>query len=171
MVNTSWQWFLEGLAAQNSDYVLWWDPMTILPKNFHLLSRLSREVQGCKSDIFGTILLASIRNLGKCPCPHWFIHCDQICNLGKPQYMAQQVIASRVDDATWCSKVSSARRLIYEKNMLVNCTAVENILCDMSLVPTSVSKIHGYSLSPMSFPPCAKVNTATICMNDHMAHW
>lgn len=54
--------------------------------------------------------------------------------------MAQRTRAVRVDDASRRSKVSAARRLIYEKNMQINCGAVENILRDMSLVPTSVSE-------------------------------
>ena len=53
--------------------------------------------------------------------------------------MAQRTRAVRIDSASRRSKVSSARRLIYEKDMQVNCGAVEDILQDMSLVPTSVS--------------------------------
>ena len=87
----------------------------------------------------GRILLASIRNLGKYPCPRCLIPLHQIHNLGNPQDMAQWTRVVHINSASRCSKVSSARRLIYEKNMQVNCGAVEDILQDMSLVPTSVS--------------------------------
>lgn len=89
--------------------------------------------------MLGRILIASIRNLGKCPCPRCLIPLNQIHNLGKPRDMARRLTASRVDNLMRRSKVSSARRLIYEKNMQINCSAVENLLRDTSLVPTSVS--------------------------------
>ena len=89
--------------------------------------------------IFGRILIACIRNLGKCPCPRCLIPRYQIHNLGRPRDVARRTTAARVNSPMRRSKVSSARRLIYEKNMQINCAAVEDLLRDMSLVPTSVS--------------------------------
>ena len=78
--------------------------------------------------------------MGKYSCPRCIISLYQIHNLGNPQDMAQWTRAAHIDSASRHSKVSSARRLIYEKNMQVNCGAVKNILRDMSLVPTLVSE-------------------------------
>lgn len=77
--------------------------------------------------------------MGRCPCPRCLISLDQVHNLGKPMDMARRVTASRVDGVMRRARVSAARRLIYEKNMQVNCAAVEDLLRDTSLVPTSVS--------------------------------
>lgn len=64
---------------------------------------------------------------------------DQIHNLAKPRDMARRATSARVDSVMRRTRVSTARRLIYEKNMQVNCAAVEDLLRDTSLVPTSVS--------------------------------
>jgi hypothetical protein len=45
---------------------------------------------------------------------------------------------ARMDDSQRRSKVSAARKLIYEKNLQVNSTAVEKLLRETSLVPTVV---------------------------------
>jgi len=50
--------------------------------------------------------------------------------------MAQRVTLARVDNVQWRTRVSAARRLIYEKNLQVNSTAVESLLRETSLVPT-----------------------------------
>jgi hypothetical protein len=52
--------------------------------------------------------------------------------------MSQRVTMARVDDASRQGKVYAARRLIYEKKYLVNGAAIEGLLKDQSLVPTSV---------------------------------
>ena len=94
------------------------------------------------TDIFTScfrILLASIRNLGRCPCPRCLIPLNQIHNLAKPRDMARRITGSRVDSVMRRTRVSAARRLIYEKNMQVGCAAVEDLLYETSLVPTSVS--------------------------------
>jgi hypothetical protein len=58
--------------------------------------------------------------------------------MGMPQDMAQRKSLACVDDLERQSHVSSARRLIYDKNYAVNSTAVENVLKKNSLVPTEV---------------------------------
>jgi hypothetical protein len=52
--------------------------------------------------------------------------------------MSQRVTMARVDDASRRGKVYAARRLIYEKQYRVNGAAIESLLKDQSLVPTSV---------------------------------
>lgn len=84
------------------------------------------------------ILIASIRNLGKCPCPRCLIPLNRVRNLGMARDMTQRDTMARVDDVQRRSRIEAARRLIYEKNFTVNSAAVEKILRDMSLVPTAV---------------------------------
>lgn len=51
----------------------------------------------------------------------------------------QRTTKRRIDDNQRKQKVIRARGLIYEKNYAVDSKAVERILQDQSLVPTSVS--------------------------------
>ena len=90
--------------------------------------------------IFLRILIASIRNLGRCPCPRCLIPLDLVHNLGMTRDMTQQISKARVDNSERQGKVSAARRLIYERNMQVNSAAVEELLRDWSGVPTAVSQ-------------------------------
>jgi hypothetical protein len=63
---------------------------------------------------------------------------DRVHNLGMARDMTQRVTMARTDNSQLRTRVSAARKLIYEKNIQVNSTAVENLLKEMSLVPTVV---------------------------------
>jgi hypothetical protein len=52
--------------------------------------------------------------------------------------MQQRETLSRVDDEAKRSKVAAARRIIYEANYAVDSDAVEALLKEQSLVPTTV---------------------------------
>jgi hypothetical protein len=52
--------------------------------------------------------------------------------------MMQRVTMHRVDDHQRRSRISSARDLIYKKNMKVNSAAIEKLLGENSWVPTTV---------------------------------
>lgn len=90
------------------------------------------------NDIAHRILMASIRNLGTCPCPRCHIPLNQVHNLGKPSDMLRRNSWARVDNSARRGDVNSARRLIYQQNYQVNSAAVERILRPNSLVPTVV---------------------------------
>ncbi|KAF9458454.1 hypothetical protein BDZ94DRAFT_1313287 [Collybia nuda] len=83
------------------------------------------------------ILIASIRNLGSCPCPRCEIELSKVHNMGMPLDRKQQITKARYDDASRRAKVSSARDLIYEQGHLVNSAHVERLLKPKSLVPTA----------------------------------
>jgi hypothetical protein len=84
------------------------------------------------------ILLASIRNLGTCPCPRCLIPLARAHCFGMARDTTQRTAIVRVDNQTRRNKVYAARRLIYEKQYRVNAAAIEDLLKDESLVPTSV---------------------------------
>jgi uncharacterized protein YfaA (DUF2138 family) len=48
---------------------------------------------------------------------------------------------ARMDNIQRRNKVAAARRLIYEKNIQVDSTAVKRLLDEMSLVPNVVSSL------------------------------
>ena len=84
------------------------------------------------------ILLAGIRNLGQCPCPHCRTPLDSVHQVGMLKDMAMRVNSVRVDDAQRKGLVVSARRVIYQKGFTVNSAAVDNLLKDLSLVLNKV---------------------------------
>lgn len=88
------------------------------------------------------ILLASIRNLGDCPCPRCEIPLSKVHNIGMSLDRTQRRTKARIDDASRRAKVGSARSLIYEHGHLVNSAQVERILKPKSLVPTAVRIGH-----------------------------
>jgi hypothetical protein len=84
------------------------------------------------------ILIATIRNLGCCPCPRCLIPIYQVQNLGMARDMRQRETMAREDNIRRRNLVDAARRVIYEKNFRVYSAGVENMLRDTSLVPTVV---------------------------------
>ncbi|KAL6298277.1 hypothetical protein BKA93DRAFT_710038, partial [Sparassis latifolia] len=95
------------------------------------------------------ILLASIRNMGQCPCPRCLIPLSRVHNIGKAMDMKQRETLARKDDAHRRQTIATARSLIYEGNLQVNCAAVENLLRDKSFVPTA--NAFSDRLSPFGF--------------------
>ncbi|KIK32395.1 hypothetical protein CY34DRAFT_101573 [Suillus luteus UH-Slu-Lm8-n1] len=82
-------------------------------------------------------LLATIRNLGGCPCPRCLILKSRIQNLGLPLDMKQRQTLARIDNDARKSKVTVARSHIYDLGYGIRSTAVENLLKEHSLVPTT----------------------------------
>lgn len=84
------------------------------------------------------ILMASIRNLGNCPCPRCEIQLSRVHNVGMPLDRIQRRTKARFDDDPRRYAVSRARALIYEKGHLVNSAQVERLLKPRCFVPTNV---------------------------------
>ena len=84
------------------------------------------------------ILLASIRNLGGCPCPRCTVQLSEVHLFGTNRDRNNRVKLLRVDDERRRFMVKQARDFIYERNQFINSAAVERILKPLSLVPTSV---------------------------------
>lgn len=82
--------------------------------------------------------MASIRNLGNCPCPRCLLPLGCVHNLGKARDTMQRVSMARVDSNQSRSKILTARKLIYEKNIPVNGASIERLLRETSLVPSMV---------------------------------
>lgn len=85
------------------------------------------------------VLLASIRDIGQCPCPRCRIPLSRVHNIGTVTDMKQRKTLARVDDEVKRSKVVAAREIIYEQNFAVDNIDVELLLKEESLVPTNVS--------------------------------
>ena len=90
------------------------------------------------TQFFHRILIASIRNLGRCPCPRCLILLDRVAKMGMRQDMTQRRTLARVDDVKRRNHVERAREKIYEMGYVVDSTVVEDLLQEDSLVPTAV---------------------------------
>lgn len=85
------------------------------------------------------VLIATIRDMGGCPCPRCTIPKEKIAGLGTRADQKIRVTHQRVDDEVRQSKVQQARDLVYTEGYVVTSQRVEEILKDESLVPTKVS--------------------------------
>jgi hypothetical protein len=82
-------------------------------------------------------MIASIRNLGYRPCPRCYVKMEDIYLLGQRSDRAQRR-NPREWDSTVEYNVSRAREHIYAGKKQVTSKAVEDLLFEKSLVPTSV---------------------------------
>ena len=87
------------------------------------------------------MLLASICDKGRCPCPRCLIPLNQVERLGTVDDIKKRKTLARVDNMAKQDKVLKARNLIYEGNAAVDNNEVEKLLKDESLVPTKVCPI------------------------------
>ena len=116
-----------------------------IPEFSHILQTTLRSefLLHCttSSDDFLRILIASIRNLGTCPCPRCCIPLNCVYQTGMPGDRNRRTTLARVDDARRQNLVVAARRIIYEKHYQINSKAVEDLLRNESLTPNVVCLI------------------------------
>lgn len=71
---------------------------------------------------------------------------SRVDRMGTVRDMKERQALARTYDNQWRGKVDAARETIYQKNYAVDSDAVEKVLKDQSLVPTTVSvDIHTQS--------------------------
>jgi len=88
--------------------------------------------------------MASIRNLGNCPCPRCALPLSDVHLVGTTKDRQNRKKLLRTDDHRYRLTVSNARKAILERNYAVNSAVVERLLKPRSLVPTTVrhSSLH-----------------------------
>ncbi|KAJ2911509.1 hypothetical protein MD484_g8905, partial [Candolleomyces efflorescens] len=83
------------------------------------------------------ILIASLKNLGKFPCPTCTIAMKDVPNMGTADDRDIRALGERIDDSDRRNRVDEARKLIYRpKRLNINSKAVNAELDHLSLVPT-----------------------------------
>ncbi|KAK7021661.1 GLOBIN domain-containing protein, partial [Favolaschia claudopus] len=101
------------------------------------------------------VLLATIKNLGGCPCPRCFITKDQIADMGSKADMRRRKNL-RTDDSLWRGIIERVRGWIFGRGYRVNAAAVDRLLSGQSWVPTrnafSALAEHGFNLFSMFVP-------------------
>ncbi|KAF8834538.1 hypothetical protein BDN67DRAFT_992644 [Paxillus ammoniavirescens] len=109
-----------------------------------------RQIYPCiftySADYPEKVLIATIRNLGKCPCPRCLIPKSHVHLLATRLDILECDTLSHLDTAQRCAKVISAHKLIYESNYAVDGTCVEELLKDESLIPTLKLGHTGFDL-------------------------
>ncbi|KAG2336642.1 hypothetical protein BDR05DRAFT_978733 [Suillus weaverae] len=100
------------------------------------------------ADYLEKVLIATIRQLGGCPCPRCLIPQNRLHNLGMPHDGQQRTTLLRSSEDR-DRLVTTARKIIYDKNYAIDSTAVENILKSCSWVPTC--NVFSNRLSPHHF--------------------
>ncbi|KAJ3517693.1 hypothetical protein NMY22_g13906 [Coprinellus aureogranulatus] len=95
------------------------------------------------------IILASIKNLGSCPCTRCSIKLKHTHRLGMISDRKNRSRLARVDDESRRDAVSKAREWIYTSNYSVTNERVVNLLKDLSFVPTR--NAFSERLSPYGF--------------------
>jgi hypothetical protein len=98
---------------------------------------------------FLRVLMASIRNMGGCPCPHCKISINNISMVGMASDHQARQDNRRLDDAKRQKAVSLAREAIFRQNFAVDSAYVEHQLKDESLVP-SFASCHGSIVNSIS---------------------
>ena len=83
------------------------------------------------------VLMAGIRFMGLCPCPRCLVKKRELLALGTPMDNKWR-LKVQVNDHHFCTKVSIARTIIYGQGRSVNTEAVNDLLKERSLVPTTV---------------------------------
>ncbi|THU93782.1 hypothetical protein K435DRAFT_669587 [Dendrothele bispora CBS 962.96] len=82
------------------------------------------------------VLLASIRSLGRCPCPHCLVEKDQIRQLGTRWDRQRRETKPRIDTEKRRSLIERMRKWIFSFGYKVVSQAVETFLQPYSYVPT-----------------------------------
>ena len=85
------------------------------------------------------VLLASLHNLGACPCPRCKVEKSQILELGMKRDKNRRLREEQVDNDSYRRKVKSARQYIFEQGKGIESAAVEDLLSEESYVPITVS--------------------------------
>ncbi|KAF7344219.1 hypothetical protein MVEN_01712600 [Mycena venus] len=101
-----------------------------------VLHRFYPRIFTYSADYPEKVLLACIRNMGKCPCPRCTISKNKIDGLGIKNDDKNRVKLERVDNQNYKTKIASAQRFIHEHGLGVKSKLVEALLDPTSLVPT-----------------------------------
>lgn len=92
------------------------------------------------------VLIATVRDKGKCPCPRCLVTFEDIPNLGEEDDEAIRTTQRRGPSTAHSQAVLDARDLIYSDGYVVNSERVEALLQKESHVPTKVCLQYGLGL-------------------------
>ncbi|KIM63149.1 hypothetical protein SCLCIDRAFT_24518 [Scleroderma citrinum Foug A] len=97
------------------------------------------------------ILLACMKFLGNCPCPHCLVTKDKICKLGMKNDQGVCTKKAWVDTEACHWLIENVHRAIFEFGQSITSRAIKRILGPASLVPTRLSAL-GFNFYSMLVP-------------------
>ncbi|KAJ7117673.1 hypothetical protein C8R44DRAFT_578842, partial [Mycena epipterygia] len=116
-----------------------------------ILRRFYPRIFTYSADYPEKVLLSTIRNLGKCPCPRCFLPKEQIPDLGTVLDGKKREKLARPDDAIRWGRIDRIRTWIYEWGYAIKSAAVERYLQPLSETPTR--NAFSDRLSKFNFDP------------------
>ena len=142
-----------------------WCCTSSVPPTFYLLSRLSGKAsnlylyhKSVTNTSCSRVLLASIRNLGACPCPRCEVKKVQIEQLGTIPDNQRRSNHMRSNTTSLRNRIALCREAIYGRGKNIKSSIVEDFLSPLSYVPTSVWKFINmcvaYMLMDLFFLEC-----------------
>ena len=87
------------------------------------------------------MLLATIKNLGRAPCPRCLVQKKEIHRVGTPSDMRHRQ-KIRVDDEERRDKVEKARAFMFKDGLAITSKSVKQTLDNHSMVATRVSLLY-----------------------------
>ncbi|KII83957.1 hypothetical protein PLICRDRAFT_46731 [Plicaturopsis crispa FD-325 SS-3] len=99
-----------------------------------IIRRVFPRIFTYSADYPEKVLLATIKNLGQCPCPRCLVLKVDIDKMGLTSDMRTRTAKLR---GYFAEKVALAREFVYNRGIAVTGAAVERILKPFSLVPTT----------------------------------
>ena len=100
------------------------------------------------------VLIATIRDQGRCPCVRCLVTAPQISSLGTPEDRELRQTKPRIESEERQQQVKDAREKLYREGYAITGDHVDGVLKDESLVPTQVcilsnDRIHYLQLTLM----------------------
>jgi hypothetical protein len=101
------------------------------------------------------VLVATIRDQGRCPCVRCLVTTPDIPALGTPEDRTLRQTQLRVESEERQQRVEGARDKLYREGYVITGDNVDGILKDESLVPTLVRilLVNWFLLPPSDFNP------------------
>ena len=140
----TWWWLLGCVQERHCHYLLWWGEMASFSENIHIFYWLPWKVclPSCVIDwskLLDRVILATIWDKGRCPCPRCFVPASLFDRLG---WLTDAIARVRDSHTYFTNKIAAARNSIYKYGVSMKGAAVEALLKELSLVPTVVGLLY-----------------------------
>ncbi len=122
------------------------------------------------------MLIATLRDKGRCPCPRCLVVFPDINKIGTSEDSDSRHRNARDTVEVQSDLVQQARGIIYDDGYVVNSDRVETLLREHSLVPTVVCSVHRegpteLTTAPASFRMPSRVSASSTSTSKMHSSW
>ncbi|KAG8794779.1 hypothetical protein FRC12_021702 [Ceratobasidium sp. 428] len=128
------------LSLLDDEFIDAWKNGVVIDCADGIRRRVFPRIMTYSADYPEKVLLATIRNNGKCFCPRCFVTKPTASQMGTPTDMRTRK-KRRIDNPKRRATIKQAKHLIHKKGKTVGSKAVEALLKDKSYVPTMATLI------------------------------